>query len=63
MTAPVVVLVGPPGSGKSTVGQTVAERLGVGFRDTDADVEAQAGKPIPDIFIDEGEADHDDLAG
>ncbi|MED7950906.1 MULTISPECIES: shikimate kinase [unclassified Streptomyces] len=55
MTAPVVVLVGPPGSGKSTVGQTVAERLGVGFRDTDADVEAQAGKPIPDIFIDEGE--------
>ncbi|WP_328957671.1 shikimate kinase [Kitasatospora purpeofusca] len=55
MTTPVLVLVGPPGSGKSTVGRVVAERLGVGFRDTDADIEAQAGKPIPDIFVDEGE--------
>ncbi|KJY38911.1 shikimate kinase [Streptomyces sp. NRRL S-495] len=55
MTTPVLVLVGPPGSGKSTVGQVVAERLGVGFRDTDADIEARAGKPIPDIFVDEGE--------
>lgn len=55
MTAPVVVLVGPPGSGKTTVGRALAERLGVGFRDTDADIEAQAGKPIPEIFIDEGE--------
>ncbi|MEU6974054.1 AAA family ATPase, partial [Kitasatospora aureofaciens] len=36
MTSPVVVLVGPPGSGKSTVGRALAERLGVGFRDTDA---------------------------
>ncbi|MFB6894025.1 shikimate kinase [Kitasatospora sp. NPDC056327] len=55
MTTPVVVLVGPPGSGKSTVGRAVAERLGVGFRDTDADIEERAGKPIPDIFVDEGE--------
>ncbi|MEU7093396.1 shikimate kinase, partial [Kitasatospora aureofaciens] len=55
MTSPVVVLVGPPGSGKSTVGRALAERLGVGFRDTDADIEALAGKPIPEIFIDEGE--------
>jgi shikimate kinase len=55
MTAPVVVLVGPPGSGKTTVGRELAERLGVGFRDTDADVEQRAGKPIPEIFIDEGE--------
>ncbi|MFI6448987.1 shikimate kinase [Kitasatospora sp. NPDC050543] len=55
MTAPVVVLVGPPGSGKSTVGRVLAERLGVGFRDTDADIEKVAGKPIPEIFIDEGE--------
>ncbi|MCU7821476.1 shikimate kinase [Kitasatospora sp. DSM 101779] len=53
--APVVVLVGPPGAGKSTVGRLLAERLGVGFRDTDADIEATAGKPIPEIFIDEGE--------
>ncbi|MFD9123754.1 shikimate kinase [Kitasatospora sp. NPDC059571] len=55
MSAPVVVLVGPPGSGKSTAGRLVAERLGVPFRDTDADIEALAGKPIPEIFIDEGE--------
>ncbi|WP_030268467.1 shikimate kinase [Streptomyces sp. NRRL B-24484] len=53
--APVVVLVGPPGAGKSTVGRLLAERLGVGFRDTDADIEETAGKPIPEIFIDEGE--------
>lgn len=52
---PVCVLVGPPGSGKTTVGTLLAERLGVGFRDTDADIEAGAGKPIPDIFFDEGE--------
>ncbi|WP_406196474.1 shikimate kinase [Kitasatospora sp. NBC_01560] len=55
MTAPLVVLVGPPGSGKSTVGRALAERLDVAFRDTDADIEQLAGKPIPEIFIDEGE--------
>ncbi|MGW2395524.1 shikimate kinase [Kitasatospora sp. NPDC001664] len=55
MTAPVVVLVGPPGAGKSTVGRLLAERLGVTFRDTDADIEETAGKPIPEIFVDEGE--------
>ncbi|MGW4378839.1 shikimate kinase [Kitasatospora sp. NPDC004531] len=54
-TAPVVVLVGPPGSGKSTVGRVLAERLGLPFRDTDEDIERTAGKPIPEIFVDEGE--------
>ncbi|MFD4206630.1 shikimate kinase [Micromonospora tulbaghiae] len=54
-TRPVCVLVGAPGSGKSTVGTALAEALGVGFRDTDADIENLAGKPIPDIFVDEGE--------
>jgi shikimate kinase len=49
------VLVGPPGAGKSTVGALVAAALGVEFRDTDADVVAAAGKPVPDIFIDDGE--------
>ena len=48
-------LIGPPGSGKTTVGRRLAERLGVAFRDTDADVEAAAGKPIGEIFIDDGE--------
>ncbi|TKK77355.1 shikimate kinase [Herbidospora galbida] len=52
---PVVVLIGPPGSGKSTTGEFLAERLGVGFRDTDADVEQVAGKPIGDIFVEDGE--------
>jgi shikimate kinase len=54
--APVVVLVGPPGAGKTTVGQALAARLGVPFEDTDALIEATAGKPIPEIFFDDGEA-------
>ncbi|MGK5553532.1 shikimate kinase [Actinomadura kijaniata] len=53
--APKAVLIGPPGSGKSTVGTALAERLDVALRDTDADVEAAAGKPISDIFVDDGE--------
>jgi shikimate kinase len=52
---PRVVLVGPPGAGKSTIGRLVAAELGVAFRDTDADVEARAGKPISEIFVDDGE--------
>ena len=54
--SPVVVLVGPPGSGKSTIAALLAERLGVRHRDTDADIESGAGKPISDIFVDHGEA-------
>jgi shikimate kinase len=49
------VLIGPPGSGKSTIGGMLAARLGTSFRDTDADVEAVAGKPVSDIFVDDGE--------
>lgn len=55
-TRPVCVLVGAPGSGKTTVGQALAAALGVEFRDTDLDIEQLAGKPIPEIFVDEGEA-------
>lgn len=54
---PVVVLVGPPGAGKTTVGRMLADRRGVGFRDTDDDVESEAGVPITAIFVDRGEAD------
>jgi shikimate kinase len=55
MTAPQVVLVGPMGVGKSTVGQLLAERLGVGYRDTDDDIVAEQGRTIAEIFVDEGE--------
>ncbi|MFC9299144.1 shikimate kinase [Streptomyces sp. NPDC057011] len=43
------------GSGKSTVGALLAERLGVPYRDTDADIVAAQGREISDIFVDEGE--------
>ncbi|WP_217239613.1 shikimate kinase [Streptomyces sp. AC555_RSS877] len=52
---PLVVLVGPMGVGKSTVGQLLAERLGVGYRDTDEDIVAEEGRSIAEIFVDEGE--------
>lgn len=55
MSRPRVVLVGPPGAGKTTVGALVAASLGVVLRDTDADIEVTAGKPIPEIFFDDGE--------
>jgi shikimate kinase len=51
----VVVLVGAPGSGKSTVGALLADRLGVDLRETDADVERAEGKPVLEIFLDSGE--------
>ncbi len=53
--APSAILIGPPGAGKSTVGPLLAARLGAGFLDTDDRVEAVAGKPVSDIFIDDGE--------
>lgn len=59
--SPVVVIVGPPGAGKSTVGRLVADKLGVPFRDTDADVESHAGKPVTEIFVEDGEPAFRDL--
>ena len=53
--SPRVVLVGPPGSGKSTVGAALAARLGLPLHDTDAAIEAAAGRSISDIFIEDGE--------
>lgn len=55
MTRPVVVLVGPMGAGKTTVGHLLADAWGVGFRDTDQDVEAAEGRIVSEIFVDAGE--------
>ncbi|MEX5719253.1 shikimate kinase [Geodermatophilus maliterrae] len=53
--APLLVLVGPPASGKTTVGTAVAAALGSPFRDTDTDVEAVAGTTVADLFVSYGE--------
>ena len=53
--APRAVLVGLPGSGKSTIGRRLAKALGVGMLDTDAAIEEQTGRRIPDIFAADGE--------
>lgn len=51
-----IVLIGPMGAGKTTVGGLIAERRGTTLRDTDQDVERTAGRSISEIFVDDGEA-------
>lgn len=51
MTGPALILVGPPGSGKSTVGRMAAERLGLGFRDFDDDIEHAHGIPAGELVV------------
>ena len=53
--APRVILIGPMGSGKTTIGQLVASKLGIAFRDTDHVIEERAGKSVSDIFLEDGE--------
>jgi shikimate kinase len=53
--SPILVLVGPPASGKTTIGTGVADILGVSFRDTDGDVEVLAGTTVADVFVQHGE--------
>jgi len=51
-----ILLVGMMGAGKTTTGHLVADRLGWGYRDSDADVEATTGLTVPEIFSRDGEA-------
>jgi shikimate kinase len=53
--APRVILIGPMGSGKTTIGSLLAEKLGLAFRDTDHLIEEQEEKPVSQIFLDQGE--------
>lgn len=55
MPAPRAVLIGPPGSGKSSAAAALARLWGVEARDTDADIVDVAGRDIPAIFVDSGE--------
>ena len=54
-TRPVLVLVGPPGSGKTVVGRSLARRLGVSFTDVDALIVERIGKSIAEMFTEDGE--------
>lgn len=52
---PTLVVVGPPGSGKTTVGRVLARRLGVAFADVDAMIVERTGRAIADLFLQDGE--------
>ena len=58
---PQVILIGPPGSGKSTTGAALAQKLVTDFLDTDTEIEKTYGVKISDIFVDKGEAFFRDL--
>jgi shikimate kinase len=51
-----VVLIGPPGAGKSTIGKALAKEISTEFVDSDSEIERITGKKISDIFVEEGEA-------
>ena len=53
--APRVILIGPMGSGKTTIGQLLASELEIPFRDTDHVIEERASKSVSDIFLEDGE--------
>lgn len=49
------ILIGPMGVGKTTIGKALAHELSLDFNDTDELIEARVGKPIGDIFVEDGE--------
>lgn len=51
-----VIMIGPPGAGKSTVGGLLAREIGCEFLDTDRVIEERLGKKISEIFVEDGEA-------
>ncbi len=53
--APKAVLIGLPGSGKSTIGRRLAKAMGLALLDTDAAIEGRTGRTIAEIFAEEGE--------
>lgn len=50
-----IVLIGPPGSGKSTVGKALAKLLNLNFVDSDREIENSIGRKISEIFVENGE--------
>ena len=50
-----IVLIGPPGAGKSSIGRALAKELSLPFIDSDGEIEKSAGKKISEIFVDDGE--------
>lgn len=50
-----IVLIGPPGAGKSSVGKALAKELSLPFIDSDSEIEKAAGKKISEIFVEDGE--------
>ena len=52
---PPIILIGPPGAGKTSVGKALAKKLSLNFLDSDKVVEERSGKSIPEIFITDGE--------
>ncbi len=52
---PPIILIGPPGAGKTSVGKALAKKLALNFLDSDKVVEEKSGKSISEIFITDGE--------
>ena len=49
---PQVILIGPPGAGKTSVGKALGQRLSAEFADTDTLIEKESGMRVSDIFTD-----------